>query len=98
MDETTNNNNQEGAAGTWAWVVTGIVIVAVMIGFYYWPNRDQRNTPPVNSAEQPALEDELIQPLSSSDDISDIETDLNNTSVDNLDKETVDILSEIDAN
>lgn len=97
MDETTNNNNQESGAGTWAWAVTGLVVVAVLAGFYYWPNRSQQNTPPANTASE---QSQMIpeESLSASDEVSDIEADLKNTAVDNLDKETSDILSEINAN
>ena len=91
------NNNQDTNAGTWAWVVTGIVVVAILAGFYYWPNRGQQNTPPANSAEQSQQNDSAAA-LSTSDEVSDIEADLNNTNIDNIDKETADILSEIDAN
>lgn len=94
MDET--NNNQEHKAGKWAWVVTGVVIVAAAMGFYFWPGRSSEQTPPANTeAENDQDQTMQDQPLSVSDSVSDIETDLNNTSIDNLDKELPDMEAEV---
>ncbi len=96
MDEV--NNNQEPTAGKWAWVVTGAVIIAAALGFYFWPGNSSEQASPANTeAENTQDQDMQEQPLSSSDEVSDIEADLNNTGVDNLDKELLDIETEINA-
>lgn len=98
MEET--NTNGESQNNRWAWVVTGIVIVIVVAGFYVWPK--QSSSPANTNEETPVVQEETpdataaaLQQVSPSDEISDIENDLNNTNTSDLDKELQDIETEV---
>ena len=92
--EEINNSNYEN--NRWAWIVTVVVLVAI-IGFYSWPKKADTETAgvPANNIVEEDTYTASLNSVSSSDEISDIENDLNNTDVSNLDKETVDVDSAI---
>ena len=93
--EDTNNLN-EGENNRWAWIVTGVVVLVAIIGFYSWPQKTSEETAevPANNIEEDVYTASLNN-VGASDEISDIESDLNNTDVSNLDKETADVDSAI---
>ena len=103
MDETTNNTNnavaEETPNGNWAWMVTGVIILAIAIGFYYWPAKSD-----VNEDSETAVDSKMeatdpatasLEAVSQSDEISDIEADLNATDLSGLDQELSEIESEL---
>lgn len=94
MEETNNSN---GENNRWAWIVTGIVVLVAVIGFYSWPKKTSTETAevPANNVVEEDTYTASLNSVSPSDEISDIETDLNNTDISNLDKETVDVDSAI---
>ncbi len=98
MEEVTNNSNGNGGNNRWAWVITGLVILVAVIGFYSWPKKDNTETAqaPTNNAEEDTYTASLNN-VSPSDEVADIEKDLNETDVANLDKETVDVDAAISA-
>ena len=91
--EDTNNQNQIGAeesSGLWAWVVTGVVLVVAVFGFYAWPKEQAKtDSQPTASNEAIDVQAQALQQLSPSDDVSSIEADLKNTDLNNLDKELI---------
>ena len=101
MEETTNTtNNEEAENNRWAWIVTGVVIVVVVAGFYMWP----KGSSPANAPEEtPIVQEEIdasaaaLQQVSPSDEVADIEQDLNNTDLSGLDKEVTDVETEVNA-
>ena len=98
---TTNTTNEESENNRWAWIVTGIVIVVVVAGFYMWPKESSSpaNAPEENQVAQEEVDASAsaLQQVSPSDEISDIENDLNNTDLSGLDKEVSDIEAEVNA-
>lgn len=103
MEETANTTNENGEEknNRWAWIVTGVVIVVVVAGFYMWP---KEGASPANAPEESQIVQEevdasaaALQQVSSSDEVSDIEQDLNNTDLSGLDKEIQDIETEVNA-
>ena len=103
MEETTNTtNNEEAENNRWAWIVTGVVIVVVVAGFYMWP---KEGASPVNAPEenQVVQEQEIdasaaaLQQVSPSDEVDDIVQDLNNTDLSGLDKEVTDVETEVNS-
>ncbi|MFY9493178.1 MAG: hypothetical protein WAP55_01755 [Minisyncoccia bacterium] len=104
MDETTNqtSNNQENQNGRWSWIVTGVVVVAIAVAFYVWPKSSGEEAAVPESTESMVAEetDEYtasLQNVGISDEVSDIENDLKGTNVDDLDREVLDVESEIGA-
>lgn len=104
MDETTNssNNNGESQNNHWAWVVTGLVVLAIAAAFYVWPQESGEQAVTEEAAGDMAAEetDEYtasLQNVGVSDEVADIENDLNGTNVDDLDREVLDVESEINA-
>lgn len=104
MDETTNssNNNGENQNNHWAWVVTGLVVAAMAAAFYMWPQGSGEQAATEETAGDVAAEatDEYtasLQNVGVSDEVADIENDLNSTNVDDLDREVLDVESEIGA-
>ncbi|MDP3764149.1 MAG: hypothetical protein Q8Q95_00845 [bacterium] len=95
MDETTNNSNGEN--NRWAWIVTGVVVLVAIIGFYSWPQStsDETAEVPANNVVEEDIYTASLNNFGSSDELADIENDLNNTDVSNLDKETADVDSAI---
>lgn len=100
MEETENTTtNGEEGNNKWAWIVTGIVIVVIGVGFYLWP---KESSAPAED-NQPAQQEEVdlstsaLQQVSPSDEVSAIEQDLNNTDLSGLDKEIGDIENEVNA-
>lgn len=98
MEETTNNSNGD-ENNRWAWIVTGVVVLVAIIGFYSWPKKTNTETVevPANNVVEEDAYTASLNSVSPSDEISDIEADLNNTDVSNLDKETVEVDAAIDA-
>ncbi|MDP3800058.1 MAG: hypothetical protein Q8Q90_01405 [bacterium] len=95
MEDTNNLNGGEN--NRWAWIVTGIVVLVAIIGFYSWPQKTNEETaevPADNTVEEDVYTASLNN-VSSSDEVADIEADLNNTDVSNLDKEAADVDSAI---
>lgn len=78
--------------------VFGIIIIVVLLilaGFYFWGTLDDSMSPAEIAAEaDTALES--LETQSTSDEISDIEADLDATSLDDLDQELGDIDLELD--
>ena len=78
--------------------VFGIVIIVVLLilaGFYFWGTLNDSMSPAEIAAEaDTALES--LETQSTSDEISDIEADLDATSLDDLDQELGDIDLELD--
>ena len=78
--------------------VFGIIIIVVLIilgGFYFWGTLSDSMSPAEIEAEvDAALED--LETQSTSDEVSDIEADLDSTLLDDLDKELEDIDLELD--
>ncbi|MBI4118754.1 MAG: hypothetical protein HY452_00640 [Parcubacteria group bacterium] len=106
MEDTTNssagNGNGENQNNHWAWVVTGVVVAAIAIAFYAWPrgNTEQAATEEIanNVAVEPTDEyTASLQNVGVSDEVADIETDLNSTNINDLDREVLDVESEINA-
>lgn len=102
MEETTNvTTNGEDQNNRWAWIVTGIVIVVVVAGFYMWPKEGSApaNAPEENQVVQEEVDASAsaLQQVSPSDEVADIENDLNNTDLSGLDKEVSDIEAEVNA-
>jgi hypothetical protein len=98
MEETENTTNENGESNNrWAWIVTGVVIVVVVAGFYMWP-KENANVPeetPVVQQEEVDVATASLQQVSSSDEVSAIEQDLNNTDLSGLDKEIPDIETQV---
>ena len=103
MEETNNTTaNGEDQNNRWAWIVTGVVIVVVVAGFYMWP---QESSSPANTSEenQVVQQEEVdataaaLRQVSPSDEINDIENDLNSTNLLDLDKEVTDIEAEVNS-
>lgn len=94
MEETTNNSTG-GENNRWAWIVTGVVVLVAIIGFYSWPkkaeNIETAQTPPENTVVEEDAYTASLNNVSPSDEVADIENDLNNTDVSNLDKEATDV-------
>ncbi|MBI2454326.1 MAG: hypothetical protein HYV54_02010 [Parcubacteria group bacterium] len=102
MEETTNNNstsNGTGEGSRWAWAVTGVVVLALIFGFYSWPkNGGETTQAPVNTEDAEADEyTASLENITGSDEVSDIEKDLQETNIDDLDKEVSDVEAEINA-
>lgn len=102
MEETTNNNstsNSEGQDNHWAWVVTGIVALVLVFGFYSWPKKGGETTQAPTNTENSETDEYTasLENVTSSDEVSDIEKDLQATNVDDLDKEVSDVEAEINA-
>lgn len=78
-----NNDNNENGAGP---VIAIVVVLAMIIlgGLYFWGERSNMDTYGAPSIEQTV---ESISTQSSSDEVSDIEADLNDTSVEDLGSE-----------
>jgi hypothetical protein len=90
MEPTTQNKSSVGS------IIGTIVIIAVIIlgGLYFWGKRVEeaklrQNLVTDTSTQQTAQVDETasITTTSSSDDLTSIEADLNNTKIDNLGEE-----------
>lgn len=94
MEET---NNLNGENNRWAWIVTGVVVLVAIIGFYSWPQKSNTETAevPANNVIEEDVYTASLNNVGASDEISDIESDLNNTDVSNLDKEAADVDSAI---
>lgn len=91
-------NNSNGENNRWAWIITGVVVLVAIIGFYSWPQKTNTETaevPASNAVEEDAYTASLNN-VSPSDEVSDIENDLNGTDVSGLDKETTDVQAVID--
>mgnify|MGYP001591333345 CR=1 len=102
MEETTNTTNGESDNNRWAWIVTVVVIVVVVAGFYMWPKEGSSpaNAPEENQVvqqEEPDVTASALQQVSPSDEVTDIENDLNNTDLSGADKEMQDIESTVNA-
>lgn len=104
MDETTNSstNGESQNNNHWAWVVTGLVVAAIAAAFYVWPQGNGEQAATEETAGDVAAEatDEYtasLQNVGVSDEVADIENDLNGTNVDDLDREVLDVESEINA-
>lgn len=98
MEDLKNTTEGEGENSRWAWIITGVVILVVAVGAYAWPRQasDQTAQAPTNTAnEEVDTYTASLNNVSSSDDIADIEKDLNDTNVNDLDKETTDVDSVI---
>lgn len=98
MEETTNNSNSNGENNRWAWIVTGIVVLVAIIGFYSWPQKapSENAQAPANNVEEDTYTASLNN-VSPSDEVADIEKDLNDTNVTDLDKEATDVDATINA-
>ena len=98
MDETNKPENKDGeSSGTWAWVVTGLVVFAAIAGLYSWPKKDSTLKPTAENQpqEEVDVQAQVLQQISDSDDVNAIDLDLKNTDFSNLDKEVADIQTEI---
>ena len=98
MDETNKPENKDGeSSGTWAWVVTGLVVFAAIAGLYSWPKKDSTSQPTAENQpqEEVDVQAQVLQQVGDSDDINAIDLDLKNTDFSNLDKEVADIQTEI---
>ncbi|MEK7500732.1 MAG: hypothetical protein AAB642_01245 [Patescibacteria group bacterium] len=100
-----NNTNQENQTPTeetkspknlWAWIVLIGIVVAIVFGFYYWPNIKPAEAP-VNTEEfnQPDAATQALEQATTSDEVADIEQDLNATDLSDLDRELSDIETEL---
>ncbi len=97
--EDTNNQNDVESSGLWAWVVTGIVLVVAVFGFYAWPKQQAKtDNQPTASNEAVDVQAQALQQLSPSDDADSIQTDIKNTDLSNIDKELDNIAAEITGN
>lgn len=98
MDETNkpeNKDEESSGTGTWAWVVTGLVVFAAIAGLYSWPKKDNQPTAENQPQEEVDVQAQVLQQVSDSDDVNAIDLDLKNTDFSNLDKEVADIQTEI---
>lgn len=102
-----NNTNQENQTPTeevqsskssWAWIVLIVVVGAIVFGVYYWP-KIQPAEAPANMEEfnQPDAATQALEQATTSDEVADIEQDLNATDFSNLDGELSDIETELNA-
>ena len=106
MEDTTNssvnNSNGENQNNHWAWVVTGLAVAVIAIAFYAWPRGNTEQAATEEATDNVAVEptDEYtasLQNVGVSDEVADIETDLNSTNINDLDREVLDVESEINA-
>lgn len=91
---------EQESTGLWTWVVTGVVVVVVIFGLYAWPKEEtvqEQNQEPVAAEEQPDVQAQALEQVLPSDEIDDIEKDLQSTDISNIDKEISDIETEINA-
>ena len=92
----TTDSPQEKSSGP----LVGIVIIVVLFiigGYYYWTTQvDRGSTQTQESVISPETASiiESLQTQGTTDEISDIEDDLNSTDLENLDAELDDILNE----
>lgn len=99
------DNNQENKTPTeetqsskslWAWVVLVAVIAAVVFGVYYWPKVKPAEAPAdMEEFNQPDAATQALEQATTSDEVADIEQDLNVTDFSNLDQELSDIEAEL---
>ncbi|MEK7209396.1 MAG: hypothetical protein AAB670_00540 [Patescibacteria group bacterium] len=100
MEETNNVSNEESQEGSkWAWVVTGVVVLVLIVGFYSWPKKGGETTQAPANTENAETDEYTasLENVTSSDEVSDIEKDLEATNVNDLDKEISDVEAEINA-
>lgn len=71
-----------------------VVLVIILGGLYFWSKQTKENSDTNMMAEQEAM---MIKEQGSSDEVGDIEADLNATNLDNLDAELGDIDAELQA-
>jgi len=75
-----------------------IVIILILAGFYFWGGSlaDRAEEAPLqDNTEEVSKTTEVGAPLSESDEIGDLEAELNGTDLDNLDAELEDIDAEL---
>ncbi len=104
MEETTNNQNQngEGQNNRWAWIITGVVVAAAVVAFYVWPQQGGEDVSTEKPAGEMAQEEvdtytASLEAVSGSDEVADIEKDLNDTNLNDLDREVSGLESEVGA-
>ena len=97
---TPNVTKEEASPEKSSGPLVGIIIVVVLLiigGYYYWTTQvDRGDTQTQESAISPETASiiESLQTQGTTDEISDIEDDLNSTDLENLDAELDDILNE----
>ena len=102
MEGDNNQENQtpaeeaKSSKSLWAWLVLVVLIAAVVFGVYYWP-KIQPAEAPTNMEEfnQPDAATQALEQATTSDEVADIEQDLNVTDFSNLDQELSDIEAEL---
>ena len=109
MDATTNqssnnsaNDGEDQNNNHWAWVVTGLVVFAIAAAFYVWPRESGEQAVTEETAGDMAAKetDEYtasLQNVGVSDEVADIENDLNSTNINDLDREVSDVELEVNA-
>lgn len=100
------NNNQENQTpvaeeakspkNLWAWVVLIAVVAAIVFGVYYWPKIQPAEAPTdMEEFNQPDAATQTLEQATTSDEVADIEQDLNATDLSGLDQELSDIETEL---
>ncbi|MEK9174533.1 MAG: hypothetical protein AAB725_01015 [Patescibacteria group bacterium] len=102
MEETTTNNqNSENDSNRWSWIITGVVIVVAAVAFYAWPKSEGEVTTesPANAVAEEVADEYTasLEAVTSSDEVTDIEKDLNDTNLNDLDKAVSDVEAEVNA-
>ena|SRR3989344_8030205 len=98
IDQSASTNEPE-ASGLWAWIVTGVVVVVAVFGFYAWPANNESGQPAVvpETEETVDAQAQALEQVSPSDDLEAIADDLDKTDFSNLDKEAANIEAEVSA-
>ena len=100
MPQTPEETPKSSSVGPFIGIII-VILVIILGGLYFWGQRVEKNADEsILTGEDTVTEDnsvEILETQSSSDEIADIEEDLNTTDLENLDRELQSIESDLDA-